>query len=332
MSARAALLIDADPPLCYPTGRGRPAAICNLIVDRSDRLQTISLIPAQTVSHADRAQLINRSYADYYVPMHLTAEQMASMDRFYDIDLGRSLVALVGHAAVGIGLLSIRGRCGWITGVGVTPEQRRRGVGRALIGRLIENAAAAGLRELSLEVITQNTPAWRLYAEAGFAPVRELLIWRRSAESDALPIPVERLVPTDAGALLANFDRWHSQPVTWQRAAPTLAHMAAAGRLKGYRLDWHGAAAAYCLVSGHGDTLSLMDVGIDPATDIVTPGRILLQALSHLHWGQAMTISNVPEDDSLNRVLAALRFLVTVRQVEMQFDLGGLTGRTESVA
>lgn len=284
-------------------------------------MQTFSLVPAQTVSPADRAQIINRAYVNYYVPMRLTTEQMGSLDRFYDVDLGRSLVALAGREAVGMALLCIRGRCGWITGVGVRPEYRRHGLGRELVGRLIEDARRAGLQELLLEVITQNTPAWRLYAEAGFEPTRELLIWRRSGESDALPIPVERLTPADPGGLLVHFDGWHGQPATWQRAAPTLAHMAAAGRLKGYRLEWRGAAAAYCLVSGHGETLSLMDVGIDPATDIMTPGRILLQALAHLHWGQTMTISNVPVDDPLNRVLAALRFLVTTRQIEMRLAL-----------
>lgn len=284
-------------------------------------MQTFSLVPAQAISPANRAQIINRAYANYYVPMRLTAEQMTSMERFYDVDLGRSLVALTGREAVGMALLCIRGCRGWLTGVGVTPERRRHGVGRELVGGLIEHARRAGLQEILLEVITQNTPAWRLYAEAGFAPTRELLIWRRSAESDALPIPMERLIPAEPAALLAHYDRWHSQPVTWQRAAPTLAHMAAAGRLKGYRLDWRGAAAAYCLVSGHGETLSLMDVGIDPATDIITPGRILLQALAHLYWGKAMTISNVPVDDPLNRALAALRFLVTVRQVEMRLAL-----------
>jgi ribosomal protein S18 acetylase RimI-like enzyme len=289
---------------------------------RSGRVPTFSFVPAQAISPADRAQIINRAYANYYVPMRLTTEQMASLDRFYDVDLGHSLVALAGRAAVGMALLCIRGRGGWITGVGVLPEYRRRGLGRELVSRLIEQARrAAGLQELLLEVITQNTPAWRLYAEAGFAPTRELLIWRRSGESDALPIPAERLTPADPAGLLAHFDGWHGCPATWQRAAPTLAHMAAAGRLKGYRLDWRGAAAAYCLVSGHGDTLSLMDVGIDPATDIMTPGRILLQALAHLHLGRAMTISNVPVDDPLNRVLAALRFLVTTRQIEMRLAL-----------
>jgi GNAT superfamily N-acetyltransferase len=318
-------LIDARVFLCYFTGRGSRGVHDGIppqsLAHRSDCLQTYSFVPAQTISPADRAPIINRAYANYYVPMRVTAEQMAAIDRFYDVDLNRSLVALVGRDAVGMALLCIRGRSGWITGVGVLPEHRRHGLGRALIGRLIEQARHAGVREIFLEVITQNTPAWRLYADAGFEPIRELLIWRRSSESDALPIPEERLAQADAGGLLAHFDGWHSQPATWQRAAPTLAHMVVAGRLKGYRLDWRGAAAAYCLVSGHDDTLSLMDVGIDPATDITTPGRILLQALAHMYWGRALTISNVPADDPLNRVLAALRFLVTVRQIEMRLTL-----------
>jgi len=285
-----------------------------------------SLIPAGEISVAARAQLLNSAYADYLVPVHLTPEQMAAIDHFYDIDLARSVVALVGQEPVGMALLAVRGHRGWVSGVGVMPGHRRRGIGRALMGRLCENAARAGLTELILEVIVENDPARRLYAGLGFQPTRELLVWRRPAEADALPIPAERLVAVAPFGLLTFFDRWHTQPAVWQRDVATLRTMAAAGRLKGYRLDWRGQAAAYCLVSGHSETLSLMDVGIDPATDIVTPGRILLQALAHQYWGQALTISNVPADDPLNRVLAALRFLVTVRQVEMRLALDAPRG------
>jgi hypothetical protein len=102
--------------------------------------------------------------------------------------------------------------------------------------RLLDNAAAAGLAEIRLEVIVENVAARRLYAGLGFQETRELLIWRRSAEADPLPIPAERLAHAAPIALLACADRWHSRPVTWQRAAATLAHMAADGRLHGYRL------------------------------------------------------------------------------------------------
>ena len=284
-------------------------------------MRDLTLIPARAVSVAERAQILNQSYVDYYVPMRLSPDQMASIDRFYDIDLDRSVMAMSDDNLVGMALLSVRGDRGWMSGVGVLPEHRRRGIASAMVSRLVEGARQAGVCEISLEVIAQNTSAWRLYAEAGFGVTRELLLWRRPADADALPIPEERLTAASPSVLLERFDRWHSESVTWQRDATTLCRMVEAGRLKGYQLEWRGAPAAYCLVSGYGESVALMDVGIDPAKGILTPGRILLQALSHLHWGKAMTISNVPADDPLNRVLAALRFLVTVRQVEMKLTL-----------
>ena len=283
-------------------------------------MPNLELVPASTVSVAQRAHILNEAYANYFVPTRVTPEQMGAMDHYYDIDLDRSVVAQVGGVPVGMALLGVRGARGWVSGVGVAPEHRQRGVGRAMIAALIEAGRSRGLRELTLEVITQNTSAWRLYAEAGFQVTRELLIWRRSGDADALPIPEELLVESGAGALLTYFDRWHAQPVAWQRDAPTLARLADGGRLRGYRLDRQKRPVAYCLVSGHGDMLALMDVGIDPGTGILTPGRVLLQALSHLYWGKTMTISNVPAEDPLNSVLAALRFLVTLRQVEMRLE------------
>jgi hypothetical protein len=44
----------------------------------------------------------------------------------------------------------------------------------------------------------------------------------------------------------------------------------------------------------------------------------MLQALAVLNARKALSISNVPVDDPLNRALAALGFLATVRQYEMR--------------
>ena len=61
----------------------------------------------------------------------------------------------------------------------------------------------------------------------------------------------------------------------------------------------------------------LMDVGINPQFGAVTAGRTLLQVAAALHRGRALSLNNVPVDSSLNRALAALHFLVGVRQQEM---------------
>ena len=206
--------------------------------------------------------------------MRLSPYQMAAIDSFYDVDLDRSVMAMSDHELVGMALLSVRGDRSWISGVGVLPEHRRRGIASVMVCRLVEGARQAGVREISLQVIAQNTSAWRMYAESGFEVTRELPRRRRAAEADALPIPEERLTAASPSVLLERFDHWRPRGPHGS-ASVTLARMAGAGRLKGYQLEWRGAPAAYCLVSGYGESVALMDVGIDPATRIVTPGLIL---------------------------------------------------------
>ena len=119
--------------------------------------------------------------------------------------------------------------------------------------------------------------------------------------------------------LLDNYDAWHDRPACWQRDLTSLRRLA--GPLRGYRLDWRDKPSAYCLIGGADDAVALVDVGINPEAGLLMPGRLLLQALAATHWGSSMSMMNVPADDSLNRILAALRFLVTLRQIEMVIDL-----------
>lgn len=53
----------------------------------------------------------------------------------------------------------------------VAPEIRRRGCGRALLGRHLADLARDGTRVVHLEVEAENEPALALYARAGFAEV-----------------------------------------------------------------------------------------------------------------------------------------------------------------
>jgi GNAT superfamily N-acetyltransferase len=279
----------------------------------------IQLVPADRVALSQRVAIMNAAYADYYVPTRVTQEQMASLDRFYDVDVARSMVAHTRWECIGMALLALRGPRAWVSGVGVVPAWRRRGVARTMMRRLIAAAAEAGARTMLLEVIVENEPARRLYAALGFETVRELLTWQRPTSADPLPIPLERLVPASPLELLANSEGWRDQRPCWQRETATLRSMA--GRLTGYRLDWRGEPTAYCLINTQDETVSLADVGINPDAGLLMPGRLLLQALAASYYGRPLSIMNVPADDALNRVLAALGFLVTVRQVEMALNL-----------
>jgi ribosomal protein S18 acetylase RimI-like enzyme len=282
-------------------------------------MKELQLVPAERMSHADRAALLNAAYIDYAAPMHLTAETMQGLVRFYDVDLAASVVALAGSEPVGMALLSCRGERGWISGVGVLPAWRRQGIARRMMEAVLARPGEGCIREIALEVITQNLPARALYASLGFAEGRELLAWRFPADADPLPIPEEQLSPAPVEALLAFFDGWHDQPPCWQAEAATLRKMTE--RMRGYRLDLAGIPAGYCLVGERDDAVALMDVGIAPDAGMLTAGRTLLQALAARYRGRAFSINNVPVDSGLNRVLAALRFLVAVRQVEMRLKV-----------
>jgi ribosomal protein S18 acetylase RimI-like enzyme len=56
-----------------------------------------------------------------------------------------------------------------IQGFAVAAEARGRGVGRALIRAITEEARRRGARRLSLRVLGHNTPARKLYESEGFA-------------------------------------------------------------------------------------------------------------------------------------------------------------------
>lgn len=55
--------------------------------------------------------------------------------------------------------------------IAVSPESAGRGLGKLLLGRLIETARSGGLRKVTLEVSERNEKAVRLYARAGFSVV-----------------------------------------------------------------------------------------------------------------------------------------------------------------
>lgn len=56
-----------------------------------------------------------------------------------------------------------------ILNVAVDPDLRQKGVGKKLIGHLVEQARALSARAVTLEVRESNLPAIRLYESFGFA-------------------------------------------------------------------------------------------------------------------------------------------------------------------
>lgn len=75
-----------------------------------------------------------------------------------------------------------------VLAVGVLPEARRRGVGRALIEHVVAWTAAAGGRRVTLEVAAGNATARRLYERAGFCVFNVRRGYYRATGEDALEL------------------------------------------------------------------------------------------------------------------------------------------------
>src|SRR5262249_6131973 len=102
---------------------------------------------ADQLDPSERAHAFNRSFEHYFVPMHLTPEAFAAMNEINDVRLEHSLVAYSADGALaGVALLAVRGDHGWVGGIGLVPEQRGKGSGKALLQRLLVEARRASLR------------------------------------------------------------------------------------------------------------------------------------------------------------------------------------------
>ena len=67
--------------------------------------------------------------------------------------------------------------------IGVSPEQRRRGVARALLAEAISRAAGAGAGRMVLEVAEDNAPARAFYEAEGFSAAGRRAGYYRARES-----------------------------------------------------------------------------------------------------------------------------------------------------
>lgn len=76
-----------------------------------------------------------------------------------------------GRTLIGLAALycnDSEGRCAFITNVSVVRPWTGRGIAARLVAQCVEHAKVSGMRRISLEVESGNTPAIRLYRKCGF--------------------------------------------------------------------------------------------------------------------------------------------------------------------
>jgi putative acetyltransferase len=116
-----------------------------------------------------------REYADFLGVEEVMpgfADELASLPGEYIPPKGVLLLARDGGDALGcIALKLLAPGTGEIKRLYVRPAGRGRGIAKALVAALLENAQRLGYRELKLDTLAKLTEAHALYRGFGFAPV-----------------------------------------------------------------------------------------------------------------------------------------------------------------
>ena len=103
-------------------------------------------------------------------PLAWTAERLAAQGRPHDRVLGAftSALGLVGAAGLSVPARQQERHNATLFGMAVERQVARRGIGRALVARVIDHARAVGVLQVTLTVSEGNAPAEQLYRSCGF--------------------------------------------------------------------------------------------------------------------------------------------------------------------
>jgi predicted N-acetyltransferase YhbS len=179
------------------------------------------------------------------------------------------------------------GATGWIGALGVAPEARRRGLGRALTEAAVARLRARGATTILLFATDMGRP---LYERLGFAAEGAATAWRGTAGSAPRAVQVRRLSEDDRAGLAA-LDRAATgeDRANLFDALRPLSGLAAArdGELAGWAARApYGAGIAICAADDDAGVALMASAaaGPEPAT-LVVPDANAAAAACLRRWG-----------------------------------------------
>jgi len=267
---------------------------------------------AAELLYGDLAQLFERAFASYVVPIRATPSAMEARNRIEHVDLFASQIALDGATPVALALIARRGRRSRVAAMGVVPLARGSGVAQALLDKIIGDARDRGDDSLVLECIASNERAFRLYRRAGFVTTRRLVGWRAGALAPEAQ-PIVEVDPAELGRVLARSD---AGGLPWQLAPESLVALTAP--MRGWTID----GSAFAVGSVLEQEVALRAVFTRPERRRMGHAARLVRGLAAMFAPRALAMGPiVPE--GLGHEFAAHLGAVPheLAQVEMVFSL-----------
>lgn len=273
----------------------------------------IKLIPASQFSYEQLTAIYNQTRVDYMVPMPMNAARLAEYVATYDVKLEHSLVATSEDGEMlGVIMTGVRKDRVWITRLGVLPNTRRGGIGKALLGGVLEQAAKLSINFHMLEVIKNNVPAHQLFLKFGFREIGELLILRRSPlvqQQNPIVADAQRLDRTDA-LVLVGHDRG-TQP--WTNQSESLFN---AKEVSGLRLTLADGSRGWLVYQRQKFLLTRFAF----KTEVGNPATVAYALLTHLHHQYPRLdtqVENIQINDPHLPAFYEMGYIESFRRIEM---------------
>ncbi|MGI6540294.1 MAG: GNAT family N-acetyltransferase [Bacillota bacterium] len=281
------------------------------------------LTEAANIDMDSLVDLFNDAYSQYYVSTVVTPERLIKLVDREDIYMHHSFVALYGSRPVGVVFLGVRGKRGYICGMGVRIAYQGRGVGELLMRRVLKEAETLGLNSLQLEVVDRNFRAIGLYTKLGFVPIRDLGIWERNqmprrkgaGRWNPKGFTLNHVASFQALPLVMEFNEirpcWQNEPTGLAKFCSTLSALVA-------RAD--SEKIAYALYVDTVEGLYIVDFAATPSLDEGTRQKaceVLLEAIDKQMPRPTARAHNIPVHGYQGRVLRGRGFDIGLKQQEM---------------
>ena len=258
----------------------------------------------------------NGSFADYFVPLQLTQEQMTNKIRSELVDLNLSVGAFEGGELVGFILNAynfVDGRkLVYNAGTGVLPAHRNQALTKRMYNFILPEFWKANIDAGVLEVITENIPAISIYEKVGFARKRKLTGYKGLVKSGASTHYTIR----DTGFNWETMKTFWDFTPTWQNSISVIEQLKDTVRTYG-AFDGEG-LAGYILYNPV--SKRVLQFGVDKKYR----GKGIASALfAHIANGEApVTIINVDEGSpGTNAFLLKIGLQKFIEQYEMVLDM-----------
>jgi ribosomal protein S18 acetylase RimI-like enzyme len=282
--------------------------------DESD--DGVMLVPASEFTFDELVTIYNQGRIDYIVPMPMSAISLREYVCNYDVNLEKSVVAMLDGEPAGLNMLGVRPGHTWVTRLEVLPNRRRCGLGQRMMTYVIERSKQLEVSYSVLEVIKDNQPAFHLFHKLGFREARELLVIRRPPSPPMHDAPHYAIQYLDHERAIMLLRRRQSVP-SWLDEIPSLLN---AGGLDALRVELENGDRGWLVYQK-----TPLQVGrLVLQTEVGDPhqvGLALIHALYARFPNTDTKSENLPVYDPHWPALQEGGFIEAFRRIEMRLDM-----------